>query len=356
VMNLEYDLKKLFMDSLALQPGENVIFINDLPRNTTQVTEAHQHRTEMTRIWHQQMLELGKITGFSVQPVVTIDLREPNPGKFDADGYVEGRAVDLGKILDALGEKDIVVAITGPSITGELVRRLGNQKFRFASAPNVRIDFEGFKADYSKIPLRFEILTHRMARAFFANMTFRLGDLVWKCTFDLRGQRYQFKECGAAHRPGEFINYPSGCANVQPYAGIEGDARGKSLSEGEIPAILDDELVVYRIKENAIHEILGEGEAAEKERASVLDPAHPEVRVITKLGMGVNDQSRCNGTHVGDEKTMGMHWAYGPKKRFPDTIWSEHPIDMDIDFVYPDGIYEPIMRSNIYTANLGELF
>ena len=355
-MKLEYDLKKLYMDAFAPQPGETVVFINDYPGNESDVTEGHKHRRDMTALWHREMAELAERVGFAVKPVVTIDLRDPAPGSFDADGYVDGKEIDLRKEMDSWGEKEIVIAITGPSITGELVKRLETQPFRFASAPNVTVDFEGFKADYSKIPLRFEILTQRMAKAVSAEMTFRLDNKTWKCSFDLRGHRYQFNENGSAHRPGEFINLPSGCANIQPYPGIEGDLRGASRTEGEIPAVIEDELIVYRIAENRIVEIKGEGPSASKEREQVLDPDHPEMAVVTKLGLGVNNESRCNGTHVGDEKTMGMHWGYGPKKHFPDTIWAEHPIAMDIDFVYPDGSREPIFRDSCYTPNLGEWF
>ena len=355
-MKLEYDLKKLYMDAFAPQTGERVIFLNDFPKEEAKITEGHRHRAEMTLIWHKVMADLAKELDFDLSPVLTIDLRNPAPGKFDAHGYMEGKSVELTKIMDSWGEKDIVIAITGPSITGELLRRLPKQKFRFASAPNVTIDFEGFKADYSLIPLRFEILTAKMGKAKAAEMVFRYEGQTWKCTFDLRGQRYQYLENGSAQRPGEFINLPSGCANIPPYPGIEGDRRGKSQTEGEIPAIINDELVIYKIKENRIVEIIGEGPAAQKERDHVLDPAHHEVALITKLGLGVNDEGRPNGTHVGNEKTMGMHWGYGPQKHFPDTIWAEHPIAMDMDFVYPDNSREPIFRSNFYTRNLGELF
>jgi hypothetical protein len=320
-------------------------------------TEGHEHRREMAALWHHEMEQLAQLVGFNVGPILMIDLQDATPGPtFKAGGTIAGKSVDVAAIMDSWGEKDVIVAITGQTITPELVRRLATQRFRFASAPTVRMDFEGFKADYSKIPLRFEILAHRMARAFAAEMTFRYQGKSWKCSLDLRGQRYQFHENGQAHRPGEFINYPSGCANIPPYASIAGDPRGASRSEGEIPALIGGELVVFVIRENRIVEIKGDGAAAQKERASVLDPAHPEMAVVTKLGLGVNDQARCNGVHVGDEKTMGMHWGYGPKKRFPDTIWAEHPISMDIDFVYPDGSREPIFRNTRYTRNLGELF
>ncbi|MBN2057081.1 hypothetical protein JW905_19295 [bacterium] len=352
-MKLEYDLRKLYMDAFAPQPGEKVTFINDLPRQNPSAEDIN--RGGMTVEWHRVMVELGNAIGFEVAPIVTLDLRNPAPGAFDADGYVRGEKIDLLALMDAWGEKDIVIAITGPSITGELMRRQ-NQNFRFGSAPNVTSDFEGFKADYSKIPLRFEILVGKMARAVAVEMTFRYFEDTFKCTLDLRGQRYMFQENGDARRPGSFINLPSGCANVGPYPGIEGDIRGPSRSEGQIPALIDEELVVYHIKGNRIVDITGEGEAAERERAHVLDPAHPELAVVTKLGLGVNDEARCNGTHVGDEKTMGMHWGYGPKKHFPDTIWAEHLIAMDMDFVYYDGSRDPIFRNSMYTTNLGELF
>lgn len=354
-MRLDYNVKKLFLDAFAPQPGETMIFVTDFPANASKADDETRHRKEMTETWHAAAKELAEVIGFKVSSILYLDLRNPAPGDaFDADGYIDGQPVDAKAVMSGWGEKDIIVAITGPSITGELVGRL-KQNFRFGSAPGVNAYFEGFKADYSKIPLRFEILVSRMAKAVAAHFTFRLNDKTWQCSIDLRGQRYQFCENGSAMRPGEFINIPSGCANIPPYAGIEGDYRGESRTNGEIPALIEDELVVYSIRKNRIVDIIGSGENAKKERRLILkgDPAEA---VITKLGLGVNDEARCNGTHVGDEKTMGMHWGHGPKKRFPDTIWAEHPIQMDMDFEYPDGNFEPIFRNSFYTSNLGELF
>jgi len=356
MMKLEYDLKKLYLDSLAPQPGEKIYFINDFPQDPKKVTAEHRHRADMTVLWHKEMCELSELIGCTTLPIITLDLRDPNPATLDADAYQNGSRLDFKALMAQWGPQDVIIAITGPSITGVLIPGLETQKYRFASAPNVTVDFEGFKADYSKIPLRFALLTNKMGQADAAEMTFRYEGSVFKCTLDLRGQRFMFKENGAAHRPGEFINYPSGCANISPYPGIAGDVRGESRTEGQIPAIINDELVVFTLAQNRIVAIDGEGEEADKERQHVLDPGHPELAVVTKLGLGVNDESRCNGTHVGDEKTMGMHWGYGPKKHFPDTIWAEHPIQMDMDFVYPGGRREPIFRSNFYTENLGNLF
>ena len=355
-MKLEYNLKKLYLDLFAPQPGEAVTFVVEHPEDATRVTEHQAHLLEMTKIWHDEMCGLAKQVGFEVKPMVNIEIRNPAPGSYDADAFIDGKAVDGCDLMDSWGPKDIVIAITVTSITGELVRRLPIQSFRFASAPTVRIDFEGFKADYSKIPLRFEILVQKMAKAASAQMTFRFDDQTYKCVFDLRGQRYLFPENGCCRRPGEFVNLPSGCANIQPYRGVDGDPRGKSQTNGIIPALIKDELVLYKIKENRIVEIIGDGPNAAKERKHILESSDPEMTVVTKLGLGVNDEARCNGVHVGDEKTMGMHWGYGPKKHFPDTIWAEHPIEMDMDFHYPDGSCEPIFRLSCYTANLGELF
>jgi len=354
-MRLEYNVKKLFLDAFAPQSGEVVTFITDFPADAATADADTVNRKEMTEIWHTEVSELARNIGFKVQSILYIDLRNPAPGDaFDADGSMDGQAVDLKAVMDSWRENDIIISITGPSITGELVRRL-DQNFRFGSAPGVVSTFEGFKADYSKIPMRFEILVSRMAKAVAAHMTFRLDELTWKCSLDLRGQRYQFCENGCARRPSEFINIPSGCANIPPYAGIDKDPRGVSRSSGEIPALINDELVIYKINEGKIVEIIGSGSSADHERDHILK-GDPEMAVITKLGMGVNDEARCNGTHVGDEKTMGMHWGYGPKKHFPDTIWAEHPIQMDVDFEYPDGSFEPIFRDSIYTSNLGNLF
>lgn len=353
-MQLDYNVKKLFLDAFAPQFGEVVTFVTDFPVDAAAADPDTLNRREMTELWHAEVSELASTMGFTVQSIITLDLRNPAPGDaFDADGSMDGQPIDLKAVMDSWREKDIVVAITGPSITGELVRRL-DQNFRFGSAPGVVSDFEGFKADYSQIPLRFELLVSRMAKAVAAHFRFRLGPAVWKCSLDLRGQRYMFNENGDARRPGYFINLPSGCANIAPYPGIAGDPRGESRSNGEIPALINDELVVYRIDKNRIVEIFGSSPEADQEREHIL--TDPAMQVITKLGLGVNDEARCNGSHVGDEKTMGMHWGYGPKKHFPDTIWAEHMIQMDLDFEYPDGSFEPVFRDSLYTTNLGDLF
>jgi hypothetical protein len=355
IMQLDYNIKKLFMDAFAPQPGETMTFITDFPTNAQSADDSTTHRHEMTKTWHYAAKELAAQVGFTVNSIILMDLRNPSPGDaFDSDGYIDGQPVDLKAVMDGWGEKDIIIAITGPSITGELVSRL-EQNFRFGSAPGVNAHFEGFKADYSKIPLRFEILVSRMAKAVAAHFSFRFENIAWQCILDLRGQRYQFCENGSAMRPGEFINIPSGCANIPPYPGIPGDVRGDSRSSGEIPAVMDDEFVVYQIEKNRIINITGSGKNADREREHIMN-GDPSMAVITKLGLGVNDEARCNGTHVGDEKTMGMHWGYGPKKHFPDTIWFEHPILMDMDFEYPDGSFEPIFRNSCYAPNLGELF
>ena len=48
-MKLEYNLKKLYLDCFAPQPGEAVTFLVEHPMNAATATEHQAHLLEMTK-------------------------------------------------------------------------------------------------------------------------------------------------------------------------------------------------------------------------------------------------------------------------------------------------------------------
>jgi leucyl aminopeptidase (aminopeptidase T) len=352
-MKLKYNLKEMFKTIFDPKKGEVFVFFNDKPMTAEKVTPDHKARVEMTKEWHAQAEALAPEIGFEVQPIIFYEVTAKDPAGWLGLAQQARSRSKLERKLEALGPQHIVVAISKESLTPELMRRLKTQNFRCGSAPNVRANSPGFRADYSKIPLRAEALNSRLNAAdgvevFFSGLpreTYK-GDL--KFYFDLRGEHFHVLENGECRTPGRFVNLPSGCANIVPYPGSLSDPRGKTRTYGTLPVLFDDGLVIFRVKEGRIIEIFGNGAAVDRMKKIVQDPASTDKLVITKLGLGLNEDCRVNGIRVVDEKTMGMHWGYGKGRDFPCVYWRESQITPTVEFVYADGRRERIMTNGIY--------
>jgi leucyl aminopeptidase (aminopeptidase T) len=133
------------------------------------------------------------------------------------------------------------------------------------------------------------------------------------------------------------INLPSGEAFTAPYEGeLEGDP---SLTEGTIPVMYDDELVLFQVEQNRIAEVVGDGpEASDKREYFAVDEAR---RNIAELGLGCNDKAVMSGVVLEDEKVLGMHWAYGLSSHLGGTVgvadFSDPSYSVHQDIVYAKG-------------------
>ncbi|MCU0723945.1 MAG: hypothetical protein MUC63_10090, partial [Planctomycetes bacterium] len=285
-MALNYDLKTLFKVTLNPMRGENVLFLNDRPLDPAKATPDHKARDEMVQAWMAAMVELAKERKITVEPVLYYEVTAKDPAGWKGKAVQDGKTLTLEGKLDALGAKDIVVAVTAESITFELMRRqAAGQQFRVASAPGVRVDQKGFEADYSKIPLRFKALAERIQAADFAEVRFKSKDLpkTYKLTIDLRGVRYKYFENGHCHDPGRLINLPSGCANCIPYRGEAGDPRGKCLTKGHAPVVKDGKNAIFAFRNGIVTEIEGDEALVAEFTKAVFDPAAPDMKHLGKL-------------------------------------------------------------------------
>ncbi|MHC4598507.1 MAG: hypothetical protein ACYS47_05840, partial [Planctomycetota bacterium] len=244
---VNYDIKNIFAITLNPVWGEKVLFMNDRPLDEGAVTEDHRARDEMVRLWKGAMEELAAERHATVEPILYYEVTGKDPSGWQGKAVQEGKTLDLAAKLDGLGPKDIVIPVTGESITFELMRRQPAQKFRVASAPGVTLNQKGFEADYTKIPLRWEALARRIQAADEVEVVFKGEGLEKDHTLhiDVRGERYKYMENAHAHEPGRLINLPSGCANCIPYRGAEGDSRGKSVTRGQAPVIRGGKTAVF---------------------------------------------------------------------------------------------------------------
>jgi leucyl aminopeptidase (aminopeptidase T) len=358
-----FDLEKLIRDVFAPQPGEKVLVMVDVPHGEVKDHDQWVRRRQMAADWRAAFQRMGAEEGFSVHPLLTYPATGANNADLPEGGEMDGRPVSFE---DLLSEVNIVVALTEYSASAPLIGY--TQKFpelRAASMPKVerRMQDTALAANYSEVARKSHILAEKLERAEGARVQFSTGHQVY---LDLR-HRQADADDGQLHADKKgirLINLPSGEACIAPYEGeVEGEP---SKSEGTIPADYSGELVLYRVRENRIVEIIGDGpKAGEMRNYFAVDEAR---RNIAELGLGCNEKAVISGIVLEDEKVLGMHWAYGRSdhiggvtgvQQFTDP---SHVVHQDIVYAkggpveiaslvleYEDGSSEEVIRDGEYT-------
>jgi leucyl aminopeptidase (aminopeptidase T) len=357
------DLEKLIIDVFAPEPGEKVLAMTDLPQGDIADNDEWSARRQMAHEWQEVFQRLGRKIGFTVHPLLTYLATGSSNADLPEEGEMAGRSVRLDQ---AMANSDIVVALTEYSATAPLIRTFLQEyrDLRAASMPGVSKAMEktALAADYREVARKGQILADRLNRAVGARVRFSTGHGVH---FDLRHRKAGVDD-GQLHRDKvgiRLINLPSGEAFKAPYEGeIEGDP---SRTEGTIPVVLEDEMTLFKIRENRIVEIVGEGRHAASQREYFgVDPAR---RNVAELGLGTNDKAIIRGNVLEDEKVLGLHWAYGRSDHIGGSVGvnsfsdPRHVVHKDIVYaegtrvgiaslvlVYEDGTEEEIIRDNTY--------
>ncbi len=333
---LSFDLEKLIIDVFDPQPGEKVLVMMDLPHGELTDYEGWAQRREMASEWHATFQQLESELEISVHPLLTYPATGAHNGPLPEEAEMDGQAVRFEGIL---ADTNVVVALTQYSATAPLIGY--TQQFpnlRAASMPMVSRSMEetALSADYSEVARKSHVLEARLDRAVGATVVFSTGHEMY---FDLR-YRDAHADGGQLHADKEgapVINLPSGEAYIAPYEGeLEGEP---SRTEGTIPVMLGDELVLGRVEENRIVEVIGDGPEAEEAREHLaMDEA---LRNVAELGLGCNDKAVVTGNVLEDEKVMGMHWAYGLSEHLGGTVGVDDFSDPSHvehrDWVYPKG-------------------
>jgi hypothetical protein len=359
-----FDLEKLLVDVFAPQAGEKVLVMTDLPHGDLSDNEQWAERREMAVDWHEAFGQLGKSIGFTVSPLLTYPATGTNNGVLPDEAEMAGETVKLQEIL---AETNIVAAFAEFSPTAPLIEASERvSTLRGATLPGVIRSMErtALRADYSEVARKCRILAEKLDPAVGARVKFSSGHELY---FDLR-YREPDADDGQAHAGREgirIINLPSGETCIAPYEGEIEDQ--PSRTGGQIPAMYEDELVVFEVHENLIADVVGEGpEAARLRDYFAVDNAR---RNIAELGLGCNDKAVICGEVLEDEKVLGMHWAYGRSEHlggtvgvdaFADPSFVIHqdivyakggPIEIaSLDLVYEDGASEQILANGEYTV------
>jgi hypothetical protein len=362
-MDGDFDLDKLLVDVFTPQPGEKVLVMTDLPHGEWSDSEEWAERREMAVDWLAALRRLGSSTGFTVRPLLTYLATGTNNGVLPDEGEMGGERVQLQEVL---AETNIVVAFAEFSPTAPLIEASERvPTLRGATMPGVTRSMEhtALAADYSEVARKGQILATKLDAAVGARVQFSTGHRLY---MDLRYRKSDADD-GQAHPDREgirIINLPSGETCIAPYEGELEDQ--PSRTEGEIPAMYETELVVFKVHENLIVDAVGDGpEAARLRDYFAADGAR---RNIAELGLGCNDKAVVCGEVLEDEKVLGMHWAYGRSEHLGGTVGVDAfadpslvihqdivyakggPIEIaSLDLGYEDGTSEQIMADGEYT-------
>jgi leucyl aminopeptidase (aminopeptidase T) len=158
---------------------------------------------------------------------------------------------------------------------------------------------------------------------------------------------------GYLHRDKEddfpIINLPSGETFIVPYEGEkEGDP---SRTAGDLPVGEEGETVVFRVEENKVVDVIGEGAAASRYRAAFKeDPARAN---IAEVAFGCNDRAIVTGNVLEDEKA-GFHWAYGRSDHLGGVVgvdaFKSPGTVVHQDIVYARGNPIQVIRADLVSA------
>lgn len=311
---------KMFNDVFAPKPNEKILFLYDIPHDNIKDNEIWRNRRKMVEEWFKIFQNMSKKIGFFVTIL-----------EFKATG-IQNTPIP-NKLLDILSKYNLIIAMTEFSISSSLLRICKENELtaRIASMPYVekRMEKSAFKADYRDVK-RYAINIEKILnKTIGAKVVFSTGDELY---IDLRNRVAQ-SDRGDCTKPGQFINFPSGEGFKSPYEALpdEIDRFGKSKTEGFWPIDYLGEIVRYRVKNNRIVEIIGDGKNAKIMRDFFKEK--PSRGNVAELGIGCNPSAVVSGNPLEDEKVGGLHIAYGMSTHIGGKITS----DIHLDISYPKG-------------------
>ena len=310
---MAFNLEKLFVDVFAPQKGDILTIMYDLPHGEIQDNKAWRDRRKMADDWHTQITAFSKRYGMTVNPIATYNATGSHNSNMPQYGIWNGQQIS---IEDILKNSTIVISMPEYSATAPLIgfsKRFVN--LRAASMPTVTraMEHTALAADYQKVAAICAQLAPLFRKADGIEVLFSTSHI---CYFDTSNHSSVFVDNailhpGAGIDAGRVMNLPSGEVCVCPNEGEN------SRTAGEIPAIIDEETMVFVVEANQIVRVIGDGPIAEKKRREFA--AEIALRNIAEVAIGCNDKAVVTGNVLEDEKA-GFHWAYGRSDFLGGTI------------------------------------
>jgi hypothetical protein len=301
---MAFDLEKLFVDVFAPQKGDILTIMYDLPQGKVLDNSKWLDRRRMADEWHAHIKTFSNKYGMVVNPIVTYSATGSHNSNIPQYGKWKGQQIGIEDIL-----KNSTIAISMPEYSATApLKRLSKTyiNLRIASMPGVTRAMErtALAADYEKVAAVCAQLVPLFEEADGIEVRFSTGHI---CYFDTSNHNHVGEDNGILH-PGtdinadRVINLPSGEVFVCPNEAED------SRTTGVIPAVIDEETIVFTVEANQIIRVDGEGPIAKQKRREFT--AEKALRNIAEVAIGCNDKAVVTGNVLEDEKA-GFHWAYG---------------------------------------------
>ncbi|MBF0105469.1 MAG: hypothetical protein HQM16_09100 [Deltaproteobacteria bacterium] len=318
---MTFNFEKLFTDVFAPQKGEVVTVMCDEPHHEIKDNAAWQDRRIMAQEWHSTIKNFSGKYGITVNPLVVYPATGSKNRDLPEYVTIEGKNT---RSEDLIAQSTIVISMPEFSATAPLLNFTQKyKKLRVASMPCVQRSMEatGLSADYSLVAKKCALLAPLFKKACGIEVTFSTGH---KCFFDITPDNLVFEDSGNLHpdkKTMRLANLPSGEVCKVPNEAPD------SKTQGEIPAQLEGEDMVFVVQHNHIIDVKGDGPTALKMKQAFAEKA---LSNIAEVAIGCNDKAKVIGVILEDEKA-GFHWAYGRSDHIGGTIGVK-------DFSAPDKV------------------
>lgn len=356
---MAFKLEKLFVSVFAPQPGEIVTVMYDLPHDEISDNEKWYERRNMADAWHKKIETFSRRYDMTINPIVAYKATGSHNANMPEHGMWKGQKT---RLEDIIKNSTIIISMPEFSATAPLMgftKKYPN--LRVASMPMVAKSMEetALSADYKKVAATCARLVPFFESSDGIQVKFSTGHT---CYFDISDHKTAFQDNGILHPGGgkgsdRLNNLPAGEVCVCPNESED------SRTAGEIPAVIEGEMMVFVIKTNQIIGVTGDGPMAESKRQEF--NTEKALRSIAEVAIGCNDKAVVTGNVLEDEKA-GFHWAFGrsdflggkigvrdfttPEKAYhEDIVYARgNPVVCkQLDFVFPNGVRKTAIKDGV---------
>ncbi len=365
------DLTQLIHSVFPSQAGDHSLgILVDIPRKSTDDSADWKQRRELAQAWYKTLQD--QISHLNLEEIKLIAYPDVASNNADLPEFAYLITQDLpeeASFLETAGKKEsfsnlfsntqIFLAPTQYSTTAPLKVAAKKFNFRGATMPGFsQAMIPTLKIDYNEVNRRVLLLKEKLDLALAAQVHFLVDEKQsYQMLFDLR-HRLAHASTGRFPEKGTAGNLPSGEAYIVPY---EGEKKEKSRTEGLLPVQIQNDVVLFNIKENRAVGVEGRGNTAFAEHQHLKrEPAYGN---MAELGFGVLEAFGIKpvGKILLDEK-LGFHIAFGRSEHFGGAVGPQD-FSSPEEVIHLDRIYIPETQPRIsikslilqYEDNRGEI-
>jgi len=349
--------KSVFPD---LNKKEKMAILIDYPKNIDNDNNDWLERRIMAFEWYKSLKKNLDKLGYSEISLIGYNETGSNNADLPNEAYIINddfneikiNAKNKKKIEEIYNEYTLYIALTEFSATAPLKINAKKYGFRATTMPGFNKKMiPALKIDYNEVSRRVNKIKELLDNAIACEVIFNTRNKIYEISFDLRFRKAH-SSSGRFPEPSTAGNLPSGEAYIVPY---EGELENiESKTNGIIPVEINNEIVLYEIRENRALKILSKGKESEKEQDHLIrEPAYGN---IAELGFGVlNDFGLKPINEILLDEKLGFHIAFGRSEHFGGIVGPSN-FSKPSEVIHLDRIYLKEIQPNIIVKELKLIF